>query len=216
LRLLLVGPPGAGKGTQAAMICAKLGIPHISTGDMFRKAIKEGTKYGKKAKEYIEAGQLVPDSITVEIVKERLKESDCSLGFLLDGFPRTVAQAEALDKILEELGVNLDKVINIELPDAKILDRLTGRRTCPKCGATYHIKNNPPSEEGKCDECGSDLIQRSDDTEATVKSRLEVYHEETAPVIAFYESKNLVCYVDGDQPISQVLTCVGRCIGRDL
>lgn len=216
MRLLLVGPPGAGKGTQAAMICTKLGIPHISTGAMFREAMAKGTKQGQKAKEYIEAGQLVPDDVTVEIVKERLMESDCSQGFLLDGFPRTVAQAQVLDGILEELGIKLDKVISIELPEEKILERLTGRRVCTKCGATYHIKYNPPLQEGKCNECQSDLIQRSDDTEATVKRRLVVYREETAPVITFYDKKELVCHIDGDKPISQVLNSVGQCIGRDL
>lgn len=216
MRLLLIGPPGAGKGTQAAMICSKLGIPHISTGDMFRKAIKNGTKQGNKAKEYIEAGKLVPDAVTVEIVKERLMESDCNQGFLLDGFPRTVAQAQALEQILAELGVKLDKVIAIELSEEEILKRLTGRRVCTTCGSTYHIINNPPVKENKCNECECDLIHRSDDTEETVSERIVVYRKETAPVIDFFDSKNLVCRVNGNRQISEVLKDVGHCIGREL
>lgn len=216
MRLLLVGPPGAGKGTQAAVLSKKLGIPHISTGDMFRKAIKEGTKQGKKAKEYIDAGQLVPDGVTVEIIKERLSESDCSQGFLLDGFPRTVAQAEALDRLLGELGVKLEKVLNIELPGEKILARLTGRRVCKKCGCTFHISNKQPKIAGHCDLCDGELMQRTDDTEATVKSRLEVYQKQTAPVIEFYETQNIVCHINGDQSIEEVLKQVGGCIGRNL
>lgn len=216
MRLLIMGPPGAGKGTQAEILTKKLGIPHISTGDMFRKAIKEGTEMGKKAKEYMDQGQLVPDEVTIGIVKERLAEEDCKQGFLLDGFPRNVAQAEALKEILGELGYSLDKVINLQVPFAKIVSRLTGRRVCQGCGATYHVENNPPQKAGQCDKCGGQLIQRADDTEETVKSRLEVYEKQTAPVVAYYEKENLLCHINGDQPIEQVLSEIGQCIGRDL
>ncbi|WP_227764149.1 adenylate kinase [Zhaonella formicivorans] len=216
MRLLIMGPPGAGKGTQAEIITKKLGIPHISTGDMFRKAIKDGTAMGKKAKAYIDAGQLVPDDVTVGIVKERLSEADCAEGFLLDGFPRTVPQAEALDDILNELGVKLDKVISLEVPQEIILHRLTGRRICKGCGSSYHISNNPPKVAGKCDKCGGELMQRTDDTEETVASRLRVYEQQTAPLINFYESHHIICHIKGDQPIEQVLQRIGNCLGRDL
>ncbi|GAW90889.1 adenylate kinase [Calderihabitans maritimus] len=215
MRLLLMGPPGAGKGTQAEGLIEKLKVPHISTGDMFRKAIKEGTELGRKAKEYMDAGQLVPDEVTVGIVKERLQEPDCQQGFLLDGFPRTVAQAEALDKILSELDMNLDAVINIEVPREKLIERLTGRRVCRNCGATYHVIFNPPSEPGKCDNCGGELYQRSDDTEETVANRLDVYKKQTEPLIAFYEGKGLLKRINGDQSIEKVLVDIGEALGRD-
>lgn len=211
-----MGPPGAGKGTQADIICNKLGIPHISTGDMFRKAIKEGTAQGKRAQEFIESGRLVPDDVTIGIVQERLAEEDCSKGFLLDGFPRTVPQAQSLEGILVELGVKLDKVLNLEVPQARILERLTGRRVCKGCGATYHIHNNQSKVAGKCDKCNCELMQRSDDTEETVTSRLKVYEAQTAPLIAYYEAQNLICHIDGDQAIDFVLKGIGDCLGRDL
>ncbi|MBO8169409.1 MAG: adenylate kinase [Thermoanaerobacteraceae bacterium] len=216
MRLLLMGPPGAGKGTQAEMLTEKLQVPHISTGDMFRKAIKEGTELGKKAKEFMDQGKLVPDEVTVGIVKERLVELDCKNGFLLDGFPRTVAQAEALDDILDELNMELDAAVNIEVPREKLLERLTGRRICRNCGATYHVIFNPPQVEGKCDACGGELYQRSDDTEETVANRLDVYAEQTAPLIEYYKEKGLLKNINGDQEIKEVLKEIGEKIGRDL
>ncbi len=211
-----MGPPGAGKGTQAEVLTEKLKIPHISTGDMFRKAIKDGTELGKKAKEYMDAGKLVPDEVTVGIVKERLGESDCGQGFLLDGFPRTVNQAEALDEILKQLRIKLDAVINIEVPREKLLDRLTGRRICKDCGATYHVTFNQPQEANNCDVCGGELYQRSDDTAETVANRLDVYAKQTQPLIEFYQKQGLLADINGDQKISAVLKEIGERLGSDL
>ncbi|AFL98910.1 MULTISPECIES: adenylate kinase [Desulfitobacterium] len=205
MRAILMGPPGAGKGTQAADLMSRYQIPHISTGDMFRAAIKAGTALGMKAKEYMDAGSLVPDEVTIGIVAERLAEPDCSKGFLLDGFPRTVAQADALDKILAKLKMNLDGVINIEVPEAKLLERLTGRRICRQCGATYHMVFNPPASEAVCDKCGGELYQRSDDTLETAKNRLQVYNDQTQPLIDYYREKGLLREINGDQDIAQVL-----------
>lgn len=216
MKLLLMGPPGAGKGTQAEVLTDRLDIPHISTGDMFRKAIKEGTDLGKKAKEYMDAGKLVPDEVTVGIVKERLSEADCGKGFLLDGFPRTVNQAQALDAILQELGIKLDAVVNIDVPREKLLDRLTGRRICRDCGATYHVTFNPPNEADKCDACGGELYQRSDDTASTVANRLDVYAQQTAPLIQYYQQQGLLEDINGDQDIKVVLDEIGERLGRDL
>lgn len=173
MNIIMLGPPGAGKGTQAKMLVEKFGIPQISTGDMLRAAVAEGTELGKKAKEYMDKGQLVPDEVVIGIVEERLKKSDCEKGFILDGFPRTVPQAEALDKILEKMGKKIDYVINIVVPDVEILKRLTGRRTCKQCGAMYHVIYNPPKQEGVCDKCGGELYQRDDDKEETIKNRLK-------------------------------------------
>ncbi|SHN52568.1 adenylate kinase [Desulfitobacterium chlororespirans] len=205
MRAILMGPPGAGKGTQAADLITRYHIPHISTGDMFRAAIKAGTALGMKAKEYMDAGSLVPDEVTIGIVAERLAEPDCSKGFLLDGFPRTVAQADALDKILTQLKMNLDGVINIEVPEAKLLERLTGRRICRQCGGTYHMVFNPPAAEAVCDKCGGELYQRSDDTLETAKNRLQVYNDQTQPLIDYYREKGLLKEINGDQDIAQVL-----------
>lgn len=205
MRAILMGPPGAGKGTQAADLITRYQIPHISTGDMFRAAIKVGTALGIKAKEYMDAGSLVPDEVTIGIVAERLAEPDCSLGFLLDGFPRTVAQADALDKILRDLKMDLDGVINIEVPEAKLLERLTGRRICRQCGATYHMVFNPPASEAACDKCGGELYQRSDDTLETAKNRLQVYNDQTQPLIDYYREKGLLREINGDQDIAIVL-----------
>lgn len=215
LRLMVMGPPGAGKGTQAEGIVEKLGIPHISTGDMFRKAIKEGTDLGKEAKRYMDDGKLVPDEVTVGIVRERLGEKDCSQGFLLDGFPRTVAQAEALENILSDLGIALDAVINIAVARENLLERLTGRRVCKGCGSTYHVMFNPPQKEEVCDQCGGELYQRSDDTEATVANRLDVYEAQTAPLIDYYERKGILKNVDGSREIGQVLVEIGTVLGRE-
>ena len=191
MKIILMGPPGAGKGTQAEKLVEVYQIPHISTGDMFRKAQKEGTELGLKAKSYMDQGQLVPDEVTVGIVKERLAEDDCKEGFLLDGFPRTVQQADALDGILKELGMALDRVVNIEVDKAFLVDRLTGRRVCRTCGATYHVTNKAPKVEGVCDKCGGELYQRNDDKIETVSNRLDVYAAQTAPLIEYYQSKGM-------------------------
>ncbi|MDN5363319.1 MAG: adenylate kinase [Eubacteriales bacterium] len=205
MNLLIMGPPGAGKGTQAEMLVKELNITHISTGDMFRAAIKEGTEMGKKAKEYMDKGQLVPDEVVVGMVKDRLSQPDCKNGFLLDGFPRTVAQAEALDATLKEMGIKLDGVINIEVPREKIMVRLTGRRVCKSCGSSYHVVFNPPQKEGVCDNCGGELYQRSDDNEETVSNRLDVYEKQTQPLIEYYQKRGLLININGDQEINKVL-----------
>lgn len=214
LNLILMGLPGAGKGTQAEKINDKYNIPHISTGDMFRLAIKEGTELGKQAKEYMDQGALVPDQVTIGIVKERLSKDDCKDGFLLDGFPRTIAQAEALQAILHELNENMDYVVNVEVPEEKLVERLTGRRVCPTCGTTYHVIYNPPEEEGVCDKDGSQLIQRDDDKPETVKKRLAVNLEQTKPLLDFYEEKGYLVTVDGDQDINEVFQDIQSKIGK--
>lgn len=206
MNLLIMGPPGAGKGTQAEVLAKELNITTISTGDMFRAAIKEGTEMGKKAKEYMDMGELVPDSVVVGIVKDRLSQPDCARGFLLDGFPRTVVQAEALDETLESMGRTLDGVINIFVPREKIIDRLTGRRICRECGASYHVQYNPPEKEGVCGACGGELYQRSDDNEAVVNNRLDIYESKTEPLIDYYARRNLLREVNGDQDIEKVLS----------
>ena len=204
MNVLFMGPPGAGKGTQAATIVNEFGIPHISTGDAFRLAIKQGTPIGIKAKEYMDQGLLVPDDVTIGIVEERLKQSDCEKGFLLDGFPRTLSQAEALDQILGKMNTALDHVINLKVDRDKLLARLTGRRICKNCGATYHVIFNPPKQEGICDNCGGELYQRSDDNEESVGIRLDEYINKTAPLLTFYEQKGLLRQIDGDQEIGAV------------
>lgn len=205
MNIILMGPPGAGKGTQAETLVNLYNIPHISTGDMFRKAQKDGTELGLKAKSYMEKGQLVPDEVTVGIVRERLAEADCKNGFLLDGFPRTVQQADALGEILNDLGMKLTRVINIEVDKTLLVDRLTGRRVCKGCGATYHIANKAPKADGVCDKCGGALYQRSDDTVETVSSRLDVYEAQTAPLIAYYQEKGIMSNIDGSQSMEAVL-----------
>lgn len=205
MKLILMGPPGAGKGTQAEKLVEVYHIPHISTGDMFRKAQKDGTELGLKAKSYMENGQLVPDEVTVGIVKERLSEDDCKDGFLLDGFPRTVKQADALDAILKELGMTLDRVINIEVDNKFLLDRLTGRRVCKSCGASFHVKNKAPKVDGVCDKCGGVLYQRKDDNVETVSNRLNVYGNQTAPLIDYYQSKGIMSAIDGSKSMEEVL-----------
>ncbi|PSL42548.1 adenylate kinase [Salsuginibacillus halophilus] len=204
MNLILMGLPGAGKGTQAEMIVEKYGIPHISTGDMFRAAIKNETELGQQAKSYMDAGELVPDEVTVGIVRERLSQPDCSEGFLLDGFPRTVKQAEALEDILASLDTSLDFVLNINVDKDKLKERLTGRRVSPTSGKTYHVMFNPPKVEGKCDEDGSELIQRDDDKPETVEKRLQVNIEQQQPLIDFYENKGYLRTIDGDQDIHDV------------
>lgn len=214
MRLLIMGAPGAGKGTQAALIKDAYNISHISTGDMFRKAIKEQTATGIEAKKFIDKGQLVPDYVTNNLVKERLAEADCAKGFLLDGYPRNVEQAVELDKILAELNIKLDAVINITVDDKILIDRITGRRTCTKCGASYHVVANKPKQEGICDVCGSELIQRADDTEETIKSRLEVYYGKTEPVLSHYEKQGLVKNVYGMASIDEIFANIKKILGE--
>ncbi|MBN3523726.1 adenylate kinase [Paenibacillus apiarius] len=204
MNILFMGPPGAGKGTQAERIVAQFGIPHISTGDAFRAAMREGTPIGLKAKEYIDQGLLVPDDVTVGIVRERLAQPDCEQGFLLDGFPRTLAQAEALDDILEQLNRKLNHVIDLSVDRNLLLARLTGRRICKSCGATYHVMFNPPKQEGVCDKCQGELYQRSDDSEEKVGTRLDEYINKTAPLLEYYKNKGLLRQVDGEKEIDTV------------
>ena len=204
MQLLLMGPPGAGKGTQAAELVKKFGIPHISTGDMFRAAVKEGTELGKQAKACMDTGKLVPDEVTIGIVKERLAKSDCQKGFILDGFPRTVEQADALTKILSELGLKLTRVLNIHVPASDLIERAVGRRICKSCGATYHVKFNPTQKDGICDNCGGNLYQRADDNEETMKNRLSVYEASTKPLIDYYTKAGVYTEIDGRQPINKV------------
>ena len=204
MNIILMGPPGAGKGTQAEILVKEFKIPHISTGDMFRDAIKQGTELGMKAKAFMDGGHLVPDDVTIGIVQERLTAEDCTLGFLLDGFPRTVPQADALGKILDSLERRLDAVINIEVADEILMTRMVGRRICRQCGAPYNIEFNPPQEAGKCDQCGGELYQRSDDTEATVANRLAVYIQQTEPLLTYYQQQGLLIRVNGNQEVTKV------------
>jgi adenylate kinase len=204
MNILLMGPPGAGKGTQAERIVEEFGIPHISTGDMFRRAMSEGTPLGLEAKSYVDRGLLVPDEVTIGIVRERIHQPDCKKGFLLDGFPRTVHQAEVLDQMLLETGTKLDHVINIEIDRGLLLNRLTGRRICKQCGSTYHVLFNPPQQEDACDKCGGELYQRSDDTAEKVGTRLDEYTGNTLPLIDYYKAKGVLRPIQGDQEIQLV------------
>jgi adenylate kinase len=204
MRIVLLGPPGAGKGTQAKKIADQYGIVHISTGDLFRDNIKNQTPLGKKAKAYMDAGNLVPDELVIALVEDRIAQDDCQKGYLLDGFPRTVAQASALSDYTEKVGKPLDFALSIEVPEEKLIDRIVGRRVCPNCGASYHVTFNPPKKDGVCDRCGGTLTQRKDDTEATVKNRLDVYNKETAPLIDYYRCKDILVTVNGDQDVDVV------------
>lgn len=201
MKIVLLGPPGAGKGTQAVNIKTELGVPHISTGDIFRTNIKNQTDLGKKVSAYLDKGQLVPDELTIDMVWDRLDQEDCENGFILDGFPRTIGQAQALKEGLEERSTSLDSVINISVPAKVLIKRLSGRRVCSSCGAPYHVDSNPPKVEGVCDECGSEVIQRVDDNEDTVKNRIEIYEDETAPLIDFYDKQGLLKTFDGTKDI---------------
>ena len=206
MRLILLGPPGAGKGTQASSIVAEYGITHISTGDIFRHNIKNETELGKKVKSYLDKGQLVPDELTIDLVWDRLSKDDCKKGFLLDCFPRTINQAEALQKGLEERGLKLDKVINIDVDKNILVKRLSGRRVCKNCGETYHIDNKPTLKDGVCDKCSGEVIQRADDNEKTVLDRIEVYEKQTFPLIDFYKNLGLILTVDGTLSIEDVFS----------
>ncbi|MBQ6783587.1 MAG: adenylate kinase [Acholeplasmatales bacterium] len=213
MKLLIMGRPGAGKGTQAVNIREYYNIPHISTGDMFRAAIKNQTKLGLLAKSYMDKGALVPDEVTIGIVEERLLEDDCKNGFLLDGFPRTIAQAEALDAFLNKNNVKLDAVLDVNVPAEILVRRMVGRRVCKTCGATFHVEFNPSKVAGVCDNCGSPLIQRADDTEATATNRLAVYDENTAPLLEYYKKQNILKTVNGDQSLEKVFEDIKVVLG---
>ncbi len=215
MKLILLGPPGAGKGTQAANIVTQYDAVHISTGDIFRKNIKENTELGKKAKDYMDKGLLVPDELVVELVADRLKQDDVKNGFLLDGFPRTVNQAQALDKVLENLNGKIDKVINIQVDKSKLVERAVGRRICKDCGATYHVKFNPSKESGICDLCQGELFQRSDDVEETVAKRIQVYLDETQPLIDYYTKAKNIVTIDGDKEINKVFDDIKTALGSE-
>ena len=212
MNLVLMGPPGAGKGTQGEILSKRLGIDTISTGVMLRTAIKEQTEVGKMAEKYINDGKLVPDDVIVKIVKERLEKPDCAKGFILDGFPRTTAQAEALT----ESGVKIDKVLSLEVEDEKIVERLSSRRECRECGAPYNVISNKPQTEGKCDKCGGDLIQRADDNPDTIKNRLNVYHEQTEPIKAYYEKQGLLVTAKGEEELSDTTKNVAAALGLEV
>ncbi len=214
VRTVLLGPPGAGKGTQAARLVEKYNVPHISTGDIFRENIKNGTELGKKAQEYMNKGELVPDDLVIDIATDRLKRDDCKNGFLLDGFPRTVYQAEKLDEFLKKEGVSLDKVIDIEVEDQELVDRLTGRRVCKSCGASYNVKNIPPKEEGVCDKCHGDLEQRADDKEETVLNRIKVYTEQTMPLVDYYKKTDRLVEIDGALGLEVVFQQIVEALGK--
>lgn len=214
LRTILLGPPGAGKGTQAAKIIEKYNIPHISTGDIFRENIKKGTELGKKAQEYMNRGELVPDDLVIEIATTRLLEDDCKDGFLLDGFPRTVYQAEKLDEFLAAHDSKIDKVIDIAVGKDELMERLTGRRVCKSCGASYHIVNIPPKKEGVCDICGGELIQRTDDNAETVANRIEVYEAQTMPLIEYYEKAGNIAHIDGATGLDNVFVDIVKALGE--
>ncbi len=213
MKIIMLGAPGAGKGTQAKMIAEKYNIPHISTGDIFRANIKAGTELGVEAKKYIDQGLLVPDELTVKILLDRVAQDDCANGYVLDGFPRTIPQAEVLDNALTELGDKIDYAINVDVPDENIINRMGGRRACLACGATYHIAYVPPKKEGICDKCGQELILRDDDKPETVKNRLEVYHKQTQPLIDFYSNKGVLKSVDGTVDMKDVFAAICAILG---
>ena len=213
MKIVMLGAPGAGKGTQAKIISEKYGIPHISTGDIFRANIKENTDLGKKAKEYMDKGLLVPDELVVDLVVDRLAQDDAKTGYVLDGFPRTIPQAEALDEALAKIGEKLDYAIDVDVPDENIINRMSGRRACVSCGGTYHIKYNPTKKEGICDACGGELVLRDDDKPETVKKRLNVYHEQTQPLIDYYTKAGILKEVDGTVDLEAVFQAITAILG---
>ena len=208
MKIVMLGAPGAGKGTQARLISEKYGIPQISTGDIFRANIRDNTELGQRAKSYMDQGLLVPDQVTCDLVVDRISKDDCAKGYILDGFPRTIPQAEVLTDTLAKTGEQIDYAINVDVPDSNIVDRMSGRRSCPKCGASYHITFIPPKKEGICDNCGSELIQRDDDKPETVQNRLAVYHEQTQPLIDFYANKGVLRTVDGTKDMKEVFDAI--------
>lgn len=214
MKIIMLGAPGAGKGTQAIMISEKYGIPHISTGDIFRANIKNGTELGKKAREYMDQGLLVPDELTCDLVVDRISRDDCSKGYILDGFPRTIPQAQALDRALENMKTSLDYAIDVDVPDENIVNRMSGRRACPGCGATYHVMFRAPKQEGICDECGEKLIVRVDDLPETVQKRLTVYHDQTQPLIDYYDKKGILKTVDGTKHVEEVFKDITSILGE--
>ena len=214
MKIIMLGAPGAGKGTQAKMIADKYSVPHISTGDIFRANIKNGTELGQEAKKYMDQGLLVPDELTVKILLDRVANDDCKNGYVLDGFPRTIPQAEVLDKALTELSDKIDYAINVDVPDENIIKRMSGRRACLACGATYHIEHVPPVQEGICDRCGKELVLRDDDQPETVKNRLNVYHEQTQPLIDFYTNKGVLKTVDGTVDMKDVFSAIVNILGE--
>ena len=214
MKIIMLGAPGAGKGTQADKICAKYNIPHISTGDIFRANIKNNTELGQKAKSYMDKGELVPDELVVDLVVDRIKADECTNGYVLDGFPRTIPQAEALDAALAAINDKVDYAINVEVPDENIINRMSGRRACVACGATYHIVHIPTKVDGVCDKCGAELILRDDDKPETVKNRLNVYHEQTQPLIDYYTAKNVLHEVDGTKAMEDVFSSIVSILGE--
>ena len=214
LNIVLLGPPGAGKGTQAELIVKKYGIPQISTGDIFRANIKNGTELGLKAKAFMDKGDLVPDELVVDLVKDRIGQEDCADGFMLDGFPRTVFQAEELDKIMEAAGLKIHSVLNIDVKPEKLVKRIAGRRVCKACGATYNVDYKPPVKDGVCDKCGGEVYQRADDTEETVQNRIKVYFSQTAPLIDYYEKSGVIVNIDGDQAEDAVFAQITGALGE--
>ena len=213
MRIIMLGAPGAGKGTQAKKIAEKYGIPHISTGDIFRANIKNGTELGKKAKTYMDQGALVPDELTCDLVMDRIQQDECKNGFVLDGFPRTIPQAEALDAALKKISQTMDYAIDVDVPDENIVKRMGGRRACLKCGATYHVVHAAPKVEGVCDTCGEKLVLRDDDKPETVQKRLEIYHDQTHPLIEYYEKKGVLHTVDGTQTMEDVFKNITDILG---
>ena len=213
MRLLIMGPPGAGKGTHAKLLCKEYNIVHISTGDMFRNAIKLGTAEGMIAKQFIDKGNLVPDDIVIGIVREKIQKNECNNGFLLDGFPRNIEQAKSLDIILDECGVKIDAVLNLQVSDDILIKRISGRRVCSKCGETYHVVNHPPKVEGICDVCGGNLVQRKDDTEETIKTRLKIYNKQTKPLLKYYEKQNLLKNLNGVEDINLLFNNIKKLLG---
>ena len=212
MKIIMLGAPGAGKGTQAKMIAEKFGVPHISTGDIFRANIKEGTELGMEAKKYMDQGLLVPDELTVKILLDRVAREDCADGYVLDGFPRTIPQAEVLDAALEKLNEKIDYAVNVDVPDENIVKRMSGRRACPKCGATFHVEHIPPKQEGICDSCGGELVLRDDDRQETVQIRLKVYHDQTQPLIDYYGKKGVLKSVDGTVEMQKVFQAISDII----